>query len=236
MQIGNLDKSPKPKTIFLKNPYLSQDSRDHNSDVIYESYRRKQLEGKIRSRIVFLLASFLAIGAIISVGLMQYDEYFAFINDRFEYINQTKSFCNAIGLANIDIISTPIAGALCLVYIVLYKRRLFLRDKFKYRNVGLPMLVSCWKKTDRLLSAFTYGLIAFNIFNIVKNAINSNQNSKKILTIKDPSGILPLMVKVLEMFLIGIRYYPVLVGKQQVSLIFYFLSYLLKNKALLTIF
>jgi hypothetical protein len=188
--------------------------REDTCEPIYEKYRRRDLEGRIRSRLVFSLSTLLALGAVFSIGTLQYDEYFAYINDRLDYIGQTKLFCNRVNLANIDIISTPIAAFLILIYIILYKRREFLRDKFRYRNFGLPMIVSCWNKNDRLFSAFTYGLIAFNVYNIVRNSLDDNKNSTKILNgVKDPSGMLPLLVKVLEMFLIGVRYYPVLVGK-----------------------
>ena len=142
------------------------------------------------------------------------------MNGRNDYIDQTRSFCNAIQVSSIDIISTPISAALIILYIVLYKRRVFLRYKFKYRNIGLPMIFSCWSKNDRLLSSFTYGLIAFNIFNLFRLAITGNGNNASLLPFKDPSGILAILIKVAEVIMIGLRYYPILVGKQ------YFAAYL----------
>jgi hypothetical protein len=194
------------------------------SHVIYEAYRQRDLEGKHRTRLVLILSCLLSLAVIAAIGLLQYDEYFALIHDRIDYINQSKSFCNATQLANIDIISTPIAGALILFYIVLYKRRVFLRTKFKFRNIGLPMQISCWNKRDRLFTAFTYGLIAFNVYNIVRNSLQNNKNSKRIIPFKDPSGILNLLVKIMEMFLIGIRYYPILVAYRANSFLITFSS------------
>jgi hypothetical protein len=127
-------------------------------------------------------------------------------------VDRTRSLCESIQISSIDIISTPIAGALIIFYIVLYKRRVFLRHKFRYRNVGVPMIVSCWNKRDRFLASFTYGLIAFNIYNLFRSAFMPGARGASLIPFKDPSGILPLMVKIAEVILIGIRYYPILVG------------------------
>lgn len=188
------------------------DSREHTSEPIYETYRREQLEGNIRSRLVFFLSTFLAISAIIAIALLQYDEFIAFINDRDDYIERTKLLCNQIEFSNIDLVATPIAFFLILLYVLIYKRRVFLRSKCRYRNIGVPMIVSCWNKTDRMFSAFTYGLIAFNVFGIVKDSLNGSDSFKKISTVKDPTGLLALLYRVCQMFLVGVRYYPILVG------------------------
>lgn len=203
----------------IQSPDVSQrdsrderDSREFTSEPIYEAYRREQLEGNVRSRLVFFLSTFLAISAITTIGLLQYDEFIAYINDRHDYIERTKFFCNQIEFSNIDLVATPIAVFLVLLYILIYKRRVFLRNKFRYRNIGVPMMVSCWNKTDRMFSAFTYGLIAFNVFGIVKDSLNGSDSFKKISSTKDPSGLLPLLYRVFQMFLVGVRYYPILVG------------------------
>jgi hypothetical protein len=79
--------------------------------------------------------------------MLQYDEYFAYVNQRYDYINQTEKYCDATKpLSSIDIISTPIAAFLLILYIIIYKRRSFLKNKFKYRNIGIPMTVSVWNK------------------------------------------------------------------------------------------
>lgn len=203
--------------------YSHIDSREHTSEPIYEAYRRRQLEGNVRSKLVFFLSSFLAISSILTIGLLQYDEYFAYVNDRQDYINSTRSFCKKIDLANIDIISTPIAGFLVILYILMYKRRVFMINKSQYRNIGIPMIVSVWNKTDRLFSAFTYGLIAFNVFGIVKNSLGSGNKVSSVIKVNDPTGLLSLWYKIVLMILIGIRYYPVLVGENPI-LNFFFLN------------
>ena len=198
-------------------PAVYQDSREYTCEVIYERSRRKKLEGSTRTFLIFLLSIVLSVGAITSISLLQYDEYFAYVNDRNDYIDSSQVYCKKISYADIDILSTSIAGALILLYVLLYKRRIFLRNRFRYRNVGIPMMISMWKKDDRFYSAITYGTIAFNVFNIVRNSVSSS--SQKIIPFKDPSGILPLLVKISQVFLIGIRYYPVLVAYRANSVV-----------------
>lgn len=197
---------------------VQYDARARTSEPIYEAHRRRDLEGDVRSKLVFFLSSFLAISVIVTIGLLQYDEFIAYVNERYEYIENSKSVCSKIEFSSIDVVASPIAGFLILLYIIIYKRRVFLRDKFRYRNIGLPMIVSCWNKTDRLFSAFTYGLIAFNVFGIVKGSLNKTNGLNQLTDVKDPTGLLPLLYKVFQVLLIGIRYYPILVGKLNTSL------------------
>lgn len=199
----------------MKNEFVTK-TESNTSEPIYEAYRRRRLEGKTRTKLVIGLSSLLAVGVLFTIGILQYDEYFALINDRVQYVDKSRIFCNQMELAIIDVLSTPLAILLTFVYIILYKRRVLLRGKFRFRNFGLPMVVGCWNKTDRLFSSFTYGLIAFNVYNIVKNSLESKDNRPKILNymnIRDPTGFLLVTVRIIEMFLVGVRYYPVLVGK-----------------------
>ena len=197
---------------------LEDETKSRACEIIYEASRRRLLEGKLRTILIFFLSVLLSVSAIASISILQYDEYFAFVNDRSDYINATKSFCSAVNISNIDVVSTPIAAVLLLVFIVLYKRRVFLRDRFKFRNIGLPMIIPIWNKTDRLYSGFTYGTIAFNIFNVVRNYLSSNSNLN-LIPFKDPSGLMQLVIKIVEVLLIGIRYYPVLVAYRANSFI-----------------
>lgn len=119
--------------IFRKNKKIIS---SYTSNVAYELYRNRQLEGKKRSTLIFCVSSLLAACSAAAIILMQIDEYKAFINDRFDYINRTKELCSKLEIVNIDMTSTPLAFLIIFLYILLYKRRVFLREKFKYRNVG----------------------------------------------------------------------------------------------------
>jgi hypothetical protein len=212
-EFGNLLKNMKLRDFnWNKTPGPMDEQEQDTCEPIYEKYRVADLSTGWPSRLVVFLSILLVLGAVFSIAIMQFDEFHAFINDRREYILNTKKLCSRVNRANIDLISTPIAAFLILLYVILYKRRKFLRKKLPYRNFGLPMIVSCWNKNDRLFSAFTYGLIAFNVYSIVKNSLEGRKTSI-FINVKDPTGILPLLVTVFEILVIGVRYYPVLVGK-----------------------
>jgi hypothetical protein len=96
-----------------------------------------------------------------------------------------------------------------------YDMNYYLKKLFDFSFYSFYLNLSIWNKSDRLMSAFTYGLIAFNIFQIVKNVIESKQNNvQKFVPFKDPTGLINLSFKIIEMFLIGIRYYPILVAQR----------------------
>ena len=173
------DYEASPNQISIKTN-LMPDSRVHTSHIIQEKYRQRRIEGVFRSKFVFLISMILSVAAIILVGILQYDEYFAYINQRYDYINATRNFCDRIDVSNIDVISTPIAAFLLIIFIIIYKRRVFLRNKFKYRNFGLPMIVSLWDKNSRLYSGLVFGLIAFTVFGVVRNSFLGNKNIKLI--------------------------------------------------------
>jgi hypothetical protein len=128
---------------MLKNEELIDTSR-----IITDHYRFKKLERKFKVKSIFFISCLLAISVVVIICVLQYGEYNANINQRYDYINQSEAFCNIIQFSEIDIISTPISFLLIILYILIYKRRVFLRNKFKYRNVGLPMIVSVWNKVN----------------------------------------------------------------------------------------
>jgi hypothetical protein len=188
--------------IDLKNENATYGS---TCDPIYENNTRKTLEGNKRQSFVLLASTLLAIGTFVSITFMQFDNYIAYQSDRYEYINSTLSFCHVFDIVvNVQVISTSIAIALIIFYVILFKRRVFLRYRFKYRNVGLPMIVSCWNKNERLFSSFIYGLIALNVFEILYNSISGQSNMKKFVQFKDPTGLLSLLFKIIEIIFIGL--------------------------------
>jgi hypothetical protein len=66
------------------------------------------------------------------------------------------------------------------------------------------MIVSCWNKENRLFSSFIYGLIALNIFEMLFNSLLGKSNSSKLYSFEDPSGLLSLLIKIIEIILIGL--------------------------------
>ena len=132
------------KKIALKESSLLRKT----SEIIYENYRKRKLEGIFRSKLVLSVSTLLAASVIIIICLLKYDDYFAYINLRDDYVKSVKSTCDGTKFLEIDIISTPIAISLLILYTIIYKRRVFLRGKFKFRNIGLPMVISVWNKVN----------------------------------------------------------------------------------------
>lgn len=170
-------------------------------DPIYEHYKNNH--SKIKPYLLTIIPLIITVASIILIIFLQYDNYNSFINGNFtvdEDLNDGLCFEKD---NYINIISTPIAIFLIIFYLFLFKRRSFLINKYKYKNFGLPMIVSCWNKENRLFSSFIYGLIALNVFEILINTLQGKSNGPKIYNFKDPSGLLSLFIKIVEITLIG---------------------------------
>ena len=182
------------------------DHLKNTCDIIYETHRRLKLEKKYLNLILFFISIVLAIGTSVIISLVNYDQVFATVNDRNDYLDRSYSACDNITYGVIDLISTPIAAALLLFYIIICKRRVFLRDKFKYNNIGLPMITTSWNKSNRFYTSVVYGLIALSIFEIVLSTLFSERNRANIdlKNTKDPTGILKLFFRITQVILVGI--------------------------------
>jgi len=178
----------------------------YTSEIIYQRHRRRKLEKKYHTLILFFISILLSIGTIFIISLVNYDEVIAVKNDRMDYLNTTHSLCDNITYGVIDLISTPIAAALLVLYIILYKRRVFLRDKFKYRNIGLPMIVTIWNKWNKFYTSMVYGLIALNVFEIFLSTISTNGRANTdIASVNDGNTlIVKLLFTITQVILVGI--------------------------------
>lgn len=181
-----------------------ENSLKNTCKIIYESHRRLTLVKNYFNLIIFSVSIVLSIGTILIISFVNFDEAFAAKNQRFAYLEATHSFCENISYGVIDLVSTPLAASLLIFYIVLYKRRVFLRGKCKYRNIGLPMIITIWNKSYRFNSAMVYGLIALNIVEIIASTINKSQADIQISNVKDPSGLLTLLFRIAQVILVGI--------------------------------
>jgi hypothetical protein len=214
---------PEPKSL-LSNAFSP-------SQTVYERDRRLKLEGKKRVTCILVVSSLLAICSFTTISLLIFNSYWAYLNFRDDYLDQIESFCYVFDqLVNVQTISTSVGAGLIVYYILLFKRRVFLRDRFKYRNVGIPMVISSWNKTDRLFTSFVYGLIALNVFEValffshnkklfcfwvislskqkkvLYNILEGNSNVKRYVkpVFTDPTGLISLLFKILEVLLIGL--------------------------------
>ena len=137
---------------------LNKKNQIEISNIIHEVYYNNQIP-RLSQQILFLISFVLSIVAIYFIGTLQYEEYHSLILNKTSDLNKTQIFCGNISKANINLVSTPIAIFLILLYVVIYKRRVFWTQKFKYRNIGLPFIITCWNKSDRMYTSLTYGII-----------------------------------------------------------------------------
>ena len=100
---------------------------------------------------------------------------------------------------------------LILFYAFLYKRNACCVKCF-FSRPGLPLVISPFKKYNRLSNAFLYCIMAFQVVQIVDNIFEENFIALLTKDIKDPTGILKFLLRIVEVFIIGLRYYPLLVA------------------------
>ena len=128
----------------------------------------------------------LAIALTITVALFQYEAYDSYFKARYSYLNAGLNPCNQIDYDDIDYIMIPFAAILIIIFIFLYKRRSFCVKKFKFRNIGLPMVISLFNKTDRSKTALVYARIAFEVFLLIQGI---TQGTKQLPSIALPVGV-----------------------------------------------
>ena len=157
---------------------------------------------------LFLISICVTIVLVVYIGKWQIDEYQKFINNKnsTDY-EKSISLCDEMNYFNINVFSTSVSFALIVLYIFIYKRRVFQVKTFRYRNIGIPCIVSCWNKSDRLYTSLTYGIIAFNIYGIVKDDLfksEKNFEKEKFITEADEYGFAALGIRIVQVILIGI--------------------------------
>ena len=125
---------------------------ENTSKTIYENQRCLKLQTKTRKKLIHLVAVILSLNSIIVILLFQFSYYTQF-DEKFQFFsNHSLIICNKkLVTLNIDLISTCFSLFLLICYASIYKRRIFLRNKIKCDNFGLPMIISCWKKVKNLL-------------------------------------------------------------------------------------
>jgi hypothetical protein len=180
-----------------------KDSLKETCDVIYERYRRNKLEKNYLKLIRFLISLVLSIGTIVLISLVNYDVVNAVKNNQTKYLDSVQETCNKITYGVIDLITTPVSIALTVFYVIIYKRRIFLVNNFKYKNIGLPMITTIWNKSFRFNSAMVYGLMAQTVVEIVASD-GSNKADNDIRNVNDPTGIVKLLFQIAQVILVGI--------------------------------
>ena len=181
----------------------------NTSDVIYEAYRQRRVDRKhIHTNAgLFSISLLIALASFLIVFFVIYTEYTEFCNGNGDYFNATFVYCQTSRFGSIDTVTVSIASVILLVFIGVYKRRVFLVGLYTFRNIGLPMLVSLWNKTDRLNTMVIYGLISQNVFQVVVNSLFGDSIGLASVikkNVNDPTGLLLLFAEIFEVLLLGI--------------------------------
>ena len=104
----------------VKSNVLGEESLEtrNTSDVIYDQYRHSKNQYKLITPILMAISSIIAVGAIVSISLMTYDEFIAITNDRRAYLGQTDEFCKNSQFGSIDVILTSIGAFFILIFVL----------------------------------------------------------------------------------------------------------------------
>ena len=89
--------------------------------------------------VILIISSIISFLTIFFIGKIQVDIYDGYINSNMTLYSSNSTFCQDLYLANINIIASVTALPLIILYIVIYKRRVFLVKRCKFRNIGLPV-------------------------------------------------------------------------------------------------
>jgi hypothetical protein len=171
--------------------------------LLYESSQQKH-KSKIWSIVIVVISIIFACCCIGIVAYMQFYTYDCLVRNDTVPLIQLELTCKTIYYGNFEIMSGPSALLIIIFYIILYKRRTFLVERFRFQHIGLPMIVSCWSKTDRFYTGILYGRIAYEVFTIF---LNLRKSIFGIDITIDPTGFLTLLVKIFQVLIIGISEY-----------------------------
>jgi hypothetical protein len=173
---------------------------------------KKNIYGQHENKIVLSLSIVLSVLILFSIGFIEYNDFNEFIpneNSTDPDFDPNSNFCKLI--IKFDVVTIPIAILIIIIFIILHKRRSFCFNSFNWKNVGLPMIISSWKKSDRLFSSFIYGMIAFRVFIIFQNLI-VHQILFRLLQTKTSNlkGALKEVLQILlDVFINGIRAFKI---------------------------
>ncbi len=205
---------------------------------------KKSKLNKLTNLIIFFGTLTLFSVSIITLAVIKNEELKYFIDiidstnnsmdeNATESFNDQKSICDIVDFSNFSIISHPLSFLLIILYMFLFWRRSCCL-KFCFGRPAPPMIISPFKKFNRFYSSVIYGLIAFDVFDIISSAIYKNSASDTIgKLVNDPSGLFKLLIRLIEVFLAALRYYPPLIAFNSNSFIIYLTSsiYMLTDQA-----
>ena len=139
---------------------------------------RNHVYGKNESKIVIILSMFLSTFMLYLFGATETNNK-ELLNANFTIVNRNSVWCKKLrNELVVDTLRMPFAFFLMLVLVVLHRRRSFCTDVWSWRIIGLPMITSLWKKSDRIYSAFVYCIIYLTKTSIFTFTLPVNKSQK----------------------------------------------------------
>ncbi|CAF3538329.1 unnamed protein product [Rotaria sp. Silwood1] len=114
-----------------------------------------------------------------------------------------SSICHIMNMEIFNVLVFPVSCFIIVICIVITKRTSLLRNKC-HGYVAPPIPVDFLSHIDRKFAAIIFAICADELFGIVRNFFNNYSSSNK------EGIILQYLDRVLEVLIIGFRYYPLL--------------------------
>jgi len=226
-------------TSNVLNSKIMKQTKKYNSSTLYLVTSLDEAEQTPKSKMnkltkllisIFTLILFSVSIIILAVIKNQELKYFVDLIDSNSDENVTESFtdqksiCDIVDFSNFSIISHPVSALLIILYMFLFWRRSCCL-KFLYGRPAAPSIIPPYKKFNRFYSSVIYGIIAFDVFDIISSAIyKSSASDTTGKLVNDPSGLFKLFIRLVEVFLAALRYYPPLIAFNSNSFIIYLTS------------
>lgn len=160
------------------------------------------------------------------IGVLQGKNIISFQKNQTQKIESRMALCGKIYFSNFNIISHPIASFLVVFYMFIFWRHRFAVDCLLARP-AVPMIIHPFKKRARFMSACVYAIIAYEVMNIVEDTLtHQNHGEQDILDayadmVPDPTGLFTLFMRLVEMIVAALRYYPPMIAFHANSVVVY---------------
>lgn len=161
---------------------------------------------------VCFLTIILSITCLIGLSLGRSAVFNAY-NNSTANITSIQRFCNTIlslpsPLSQIKIVSASFSMFLIILSILLPKKDCLRLNKWPGILFSSLRIENSFKKSDRMITACIYVIISYQVINATIDKLLSVRS----LSFNDPTGLSTLLFQVIDVILIGLRYFPILIS------------------------
>jgi hypothetical protein len=185
----------------------------------------KSARWKVRVAVVSILTAIMLAISMAVVGTLQYQMILVYEANTTTLIDSNTNICFWIDLHGFNIIATPMAVVLVLFYMFMFWRRSCCLTCL-FRRPAPPMIIAPFKKDDRFMSACVYGIMAHQVMNIVMEAIFKSGLTEWLSqeVPSDPTGLFKLTIRIVQVLIVALRYWPPLIAFYANSFVIYLTS------------